>query len=1382
MKNQVSSMFASFKKLLCLSCLLVMCCGRMTFANPAMTESSGFTNLGLSSGLSQMSVMNIFQDSKGYIWFGTRNGLNKYDGSNMKIYKSGAADGSSGLIHRQVTALAEDRHGNLWVGTSQGLSRLDMDTDVITSYGAPAYPWLDTHIDEILVDSQERVWLATSKGLWLFVPQSESGQPLKLNGELDNEAVTVVKETADGHFIVGTQQKGVYVCDASFKKFKRYSTADLLPENNIADILVDNKANALWVATAESGIVRIDMSTDKARVYNTSNSPLSTNTIRCLAQHGNHIFVGTFDGLYVIDSSTGSLALHSRADKSRGTLSHFSIYSICVDRSGGIWVGTYSGGADYFSRYNNRFALHEPSDSHDIISGIFGPMVDAPSGTVYVGTEGGGLMEYNMKDGSSTNYLYDTSSVSTYSHNIIKSVLQENDIILCGTTQGTIYAFDKKQRRFSLKYRLPNTASLYSMMRASDGSLWVATSKPAMSLVKITPDGAIKDRFEVADTLWHPGSSRCLLELRPGVLLIGSRNHGLYKYDEKAARCESYTINGKDGKHLPSNYVSSILRDSKGRVWVSTFGGGLSLFDESKGIVKTVTAADGFQDEDITMAVEDRRGVIWFSATNCIMRYNPADGSVQNFMVRNNIGAQAFTPHCGALLRNGDVCFSVSKGFVTFSPDKLTINSYRPPVVLTGLEVNNREIVPADGEILSVELDNTDLIELDYNQNNLTISYAALNFVNPEQNTYAVRLRGYDDEWHNVGNRRTAYYTNLKPGKYVFEVKAANNDGVWNEEPRSVRITVHPPVWATWYAYLFYAVVFFGTCFLIGYYVVKKKALEQRVHFQRMEQERSEEFHRTKLQMFTNFSHELRTPLTLILSPLEELLHRTDFNNGVKNKLSLIYNNSQRMLILVNQLMDLRKTQSGKMKLNVSKDDMCSFMQEMYCAFNHLAAGKDIDFVYDSDVERLPAWFDKSVCDKVIFNLLSNAFKFTRPGDRIVMTLGGVTEGLREPEGFGLKQRTDAGHRFVHLSVSDTGRGIPPEDLVKIFDAFYQVEGTQPKEATGTGIGLSLTKMIVGLHHGVIWAENNAGGGAVFHVLLPIDREAYSDDEMDNEAAGRVVVDVIPPEKTEAINLDRRYTVLLVEDTEEVRTYVRDCLTPYFDVIEADNGETAFDLAVEKYPDIIVSDIMMPRKNGLELCSQIKEDLRTEHIPVILMTARCMVMHIKEGFSSGADDYIVKPFSMDVLIYRIRNILASREKLKKLYGKKFSLESMGIKIVSAEDKFTQKFFEVIEQNITNPDLNIDMICREVGLSRTNLYRKLKAITDLSPIELIRNKRLEVATRLLRESDYTVSEISTYVGFNSHAYFTQCFKAAYGCSPSEYLASERTGVATEVMAE
>ena len=450
------------------------------------------------------------------------------------------------------------------------------------------------------------------------------------------------------------------------------------------------------------------------------------------------------------------------------------------------------------------------------------------------------------------------------------------------------------------------------------------------------------------------------------------------------------------------------------------------------------------------MIVEDDKGVLWLSASNSIISYNPDDGSIHNYGVSNDLGAQEFSPHSGVLMEDGEVAFSSGKGFVTFDPSNIKINSYLPPVVFTALEVNNEKIVPSESEILNVELDNTSRIELKYNQNNISISYAALNYVYPDQNSYSVRMKGYDDEWHDVGHRTSAYYTNLKPGHYVFEVRAANNDGVWSDEVRSLEIIVRPPVWATWYAWVLYTVLFFGTIILIGYYIIKKKALEERVRYQRMEQERSEEFHRTKLQMFTNFAHELRTPLTLILSPLEELLHRTDFNNGVKNKLSLIYNNSQRMLILVNQLMDLRKTQSGKMKLKVSNEDMCSFMQEMYCAFNQIAEGKDIKFTFETAEERLPAWFDKTVCDKMLFNLLSNAFKFTHPGDSVTMSLMRLDPSAAADFGNRLENVVSPDGKYVHISVSDTGCGIPSEELVRIFDPFYQV-GESCKEGATVG-------------------------------------------------------------------------------------------------------------------------------------------------------------------------------------------------------------------------------------------------------------------------------------------------------------------------------------------
>lgn len=773
--------------------------------------------------------------------------------------------------------------------------------------------------------------------------------------------------------------------------------------------------------------------------------------------------------------------------------------------------------------------------------------------------------------------------------------------------------------------------------------------------------------------------------------------------------------------------------------------------------------------------MEDKNSNIWFSSNNGISRFNPATDEIYTYKV-NSTGVLEFTPHSGTALADGSIAFSASNGFITFRPEDMHLTPQQSPLVFTNLTVNNNQIVPegADG-ILKTTVDDTQTINLNYNQNNISIRYSALNYTDAGFNQYAFRLKGYENKWNYVGNRREAFYNNLDPGKYTFEVKASNNDGVWNDEIRRLDIVIAPPLWGTWYAYLFYIIVIAGTITLIMYYLIKKRDLEQALQYKSLEQQRAEEFHQTKLRMFTNFSHELRTPLMLILAPLQELLDRNDLNTTIKNKLNLIYNNSQRLSLLVNQLMDLRKSQAGKLHLKIAKDEMCSFMQEIYSAFNQIAISKDIDFSYECTEERIAAWYDKSLLEKVVFNLLSNAFKYTPANGKVTLMLKKLLKTNLPPE---KAQYLPHGEKFVHIIVNDTGKGIPESEMTNIFAPFYQIQDGRSKDKVGTGIGLSLTQSIVELHHGTIWVENNADGGAAFHVILPIDKSDYQEDEIDKDAANRVVVDVIPSaSEPEQFELEKKYTVLLVEDNEEVRAYVKECLEPYFTVLEAGDGNTAFDIVADKYPDIVVSDIMMPGKDGLELCQEIKQDLRTGHIPVILMTARSMVMQIKEGFSSGTDDYIVKPFNMDVLILRIKNILISREKLRSLYGKKFSPEALGIEIVSSNDRFTQKFFEVIEQNISNPDLNIELLCKEIGLSRTNLYRKLKAITDLSPVELIRNKRMEIAAKLLVQSDVTVSEVSTYVGFNSHAYFTQCFKAVYGTSPTEFLAEHKKSTTT-----
>ena len=1334
-----------------------------------------FSNISLEDGLAQLSVLVICQDSKGYMWFGTRNGLNRYDGSNMVCYKHRTDDPAS-LVDNHIVALVEDDEQRLWIGSMGGLNRLDLRSDRMKVFPGTQYPAFSNGAQALYQDSRRRLWIGTYEGIYLYDPDREDFLPVNLSNVFKGGQVTCIYETSRGKLVFCTKRKGIYVCNLDLDEVSYYakdSSTNPIPSNYINGVFEDSRQQ-IWLETGDCGLIRMSPDGDIATL-NASNSPLTTNMIRCAVENDGTLYIGSDDGLYLYDLETASIEAHSSARHRPGQLSHFSVFSACVDRSGNLWVGTYAGGVDVSSKYAQRFSLLDPFSATGMIPGIIGPIIsnddtEGEAQQMYVATEGCGLLEYSPDTPhTSRYYLYDPGS-SISSQNIIKSILKEGDLIWCGTAQGTLYRFNRKSHRFSLYHKIPQNraVSIYAIDRDSDGNLWLATSKPGYGLIRLDKELREQYQFHVGtEDKWSFPSLRCLLRLEDDQFLIGSRHDGLYKFDVRSGHLTRYHEEGQGTLHLPANYVTSIVRDSKSHIWVSTYGGGISLFDPDEGVLKSITRQDGLADDEICTIVIDRNDDLWVSASNYISKYEPVRESIRNYQV-GVLGTQEFTPHCGTLLPNGNICFSASNGILSFNPELLQLNPFVPPVCLTDLTINNVKVTPGTGSPLAKVLDETENLRLAHDQNNITIRYCALNFVFPSLNQYAVRLTGYDKDWNYVENRQEAYYTNLRPGKYVFEVKASNNDGLWNETPRRLAIQILPPVWATWYAYLFYALSVLGTLTLILYYISKKKALEQILLYKQKEQQRQEEFHQARMRMYTSFSHELRTPLTLIISPLEELLNSGSFNLSVKNKLDLIYNNAQRLLLLVNQLMDLRKSQAGKMEVKIIQDDLCQFVQEIWRTFTHIADEKNIQLCFEPEDGHLMAWYDKFLFEKLVFNLLSNALKNTAYNGHVQISVHPTRLGEIDPSRRLALDSLPAGIRLAHLTIRDDGCDIPPEEVEKIFEPFYQGQTNPSNKVSGTGIGLSLCQSVASLHHGTIWAENNPEGGACFHVIIPIDKTAFSDDDIETDARKNMATDIVPFEKvSEDFQFDRRYKVLLVEDNDAVRSYIKDCLERYMDVMDTDNGETALEWVMEANPDIVISDIMLPRKDGLELCMQIKENMLTGHIPVILMTAKSMAIHIIEGYSAGADDYIVKPFNVNVLISRIKNILSAREKMKELYGKEFTRKMLGIDSSGREDLFAQKLIELIKQNIANPELSIDMICREIGLSRANLYRKMKSFTELSPVELIRNMRLEMAADLLLHSNYTISEIATYTGFNSHAYFTSCFKTFYNCTPTEY---------------
>lgn len=1328
-----------------------------------------FSNLGLKDGLSQISVVKMLQDSKGFMWFATRNGLNRYDGTEFTVYKHVPED-SLTLSDNSILSLAEDAARNLWIGTSHGLNMMDMKTEHIRRFDHPKYGNMGSwQISVLFVDSNDRLWVGTNNGLFRYVSESDTFQQIDLNGAIKGEDVGAIYETRKHQLLIGTN-KGLFVCDMNAKVLKHIpadgSRGALLP-SNIATLFEDSYGK-IWGGGNTSGLFQVDLTEDSVRTFHMGNSELTTNSIRCVAEVYGLLLIGTFDGLYVMDLSTHKLRQHPDIFMGTGSLSHFSIYSLLVDRTQTVWVGTYAGGVGFSNKFNNRFAFHDPVEELDAFFGIYGNAVCTEDSTLYIATEGRGLLDYNLNTGTYRNFLIEEDSHSQYNQNIIKSLLRDGGVLYCGTSRGTIYKFDISKQSFSLFFEFPNGMSIYGMLLDEKGGMWIVGSNSDYGLTYLDADKKLNRPFLKLPGSPTIGSSRCLLRLRDNVLLIGTRSNGLIKYDIEKQELTTYDDKkSRKEERLLNNYVTSITRDSKGRVWIGTFGGGIALYDEKEGIVRSVTQADGLLSNDVCAIVEDSEHKLWISLSNGIAEYFPEEDKIINYSSQNGIGIEEFTPHSGALLANDELYFSGNNGFVTFHPHDLQMNPFVPPLVFTNLYVNNKLITVGDdtGILPSSVLDDVEAIHLKYDENNISVGYCALNYIFAQQNQYAVFLKGYDEDWNFVANNHRAYYTNLSPGKYEFEVRAANNDLIWTQEPRKLRIIVHPPFWRTWYAYTFYTLLFISVIVLIMYYMLKKQKLETELQYQQKEREHLEAFHQEKIRMFTNFSHELRTPLTLIIAPLEELLSVQTLSSTVKNKISLIHTNAQRLLLLVNQFLDLRKNEEGKLTLHVTHTDFYPFMLEIYYAFNYLAQNKSITLKFEQEKESAYVWLDKVLMEKVVFNLLSNAIKFTPEGGEVTFSFAKISrEDLPSSyqENLSLPPNTE----YLCLRVADTGVGIPDKDMNYIFNPFYQVEsnGSSLKKL-GTGIGLSLTNSIIHLHHGYIEVMKNTPRGTVFNVYLPVSSCAYDDAVLVKEEYKE---EVIPMEENAHFEIERKWTVLLAEDNDEVRNYVKGCLEPYFYVIAVDNGKDALDLCYEKYPNLILSDIMMPKMDGLELCNRVKNDMQLGHIPVILVTAQSMIMQIKEGYFVGADDYIVKPFSIDVLICRIQNLLESREKLKKMYGKKISPETMGIEIVSGDDRFTQKLFDVIEKHLTDPGLNIDVISQEMGLSRANFYRKLKEITELTPIELIRNKRLEVAAKLLLTSDYTVSEIAVYTGFNSHSYFTTCFTKFYGYSPSEWV--------------
>ena len=1327
------------------------------YTKAVYAENVSFESLTTRQGLPQMSVLDIIQDDQGYIWFATRDGMARYDGYSIDVFQNRTNDSLS-LSNNYVISLGKDKEGALWIGTLYGLNRYSPTTEEFEQFYAKEgdeHSLSSSIIRRVYVDSKGKVWICTDNGLNLFDSDYQNFIHYSPDTTKNFRINTIIDLDTDNNYLVGTDNE-LLLFNSSQNEFFP------LPDKQIISgikILYKGTDGSIYIGTSENGLFVLDRQLAiKAHYINQAHNlnSISNNSVRCITEdHVGNILVGTFNGINIFNPQKKTFTAYQQKSDNQNGLSHFSIHSTYCDKDNTIWLGTWAGGVNYFNLQNNNFfQFYTPTFEGKRLLGIVGPLVNDVNG-IWIGLEGGGLLHYDILKREYVRYnINNKEGDFDFRSNIVTCLYNNGSILYIGTNSGKLSLFDIHQKKTLRTITLPGGSSIITVHPDSKGNILLGISG-TRGLVYISAEGNIQTSFYLPSGKEITFSNICsILEDGDGYFLLGSNSHGIYRYNFQTQDCSSFLHVDKNGLNI---CVNQLYRDINNQIWVATARQGIIGLTSDKEVAHQYTIDDGLKSNTICAITGDTNGNIWASTFSSVAKITPKEKNISNFT-----GFQVNEFALRSCLRTDSTCyFGGDIGIVSFNPSHRSTNTNIPPVVIKNISINNKRIPLKQLNI------HEDVIVVDYNESNITFDYRALNFIRSDQNQYAYYMEGFDKNWIHVSNRTMAHYTNLPAGKYIFHVKACNNDNVWNEEGISVRLEVLPPPWKTWWAIGIYILILLGITVSYLHYLKVRIKLTNDVHIKQMEQENSEKLHNDRINLFTNFSHELRTPLTLIIAPLEELLNRPDLPSTIKKPLELMYSNSKRLLFLINQLMDFRKKEAGQMNLRAAEGNFSKFIEEIVLAFKELTHSKGITLSYDMTDNPVNLWYDRGLMEKVLFNLLSNAIKNTPNGGKIEI---------------GITYNEERSHSIL-LTIKDTGIGIPEDKLSAIFDPFYQVNESD-SSTPGTGIGLYLTKAIVEMHKGRIYVESVLEQGSTFFVELPLGNAHLSTDEIienykDSENITRYTNLSLTefdsdeqPDETEEHTKNKKHTILIVEDNKELRHYMKRNLATLYNIIEAADGEEAKIKSFSYMPDLIVSDIMMPRTDGIQLCRIIKNDLRTGHIPVILLTARTTVLQVEEGLKIGADDYITKPFNMMHLKARIVNLLTSREKLKDLYSKNFNTHDIGANITSADDRFLQKLYSVMEENISNPELNIEKFCNEIGMSKTNLYYKIKQLTNFSPTEFMRRSRLQMAARLLIEKKITVSEVSTLVGFNSHSYFCSCFKAVYGCSPTEYV--ERNG--------
>ena len=1299
-----------------------------------------FTVIDSHDGLSQTDIKAILQDSEGFMWFGTRNKLNRFDGNTIRVFD--CYDPVTNKRNNNISSLFEDRKKHLWVGTDKGVFIFDPVFEKFTFMNDTTQNGLRMRdwVSDIQEDSDGNIWIVLpNQGLFKY----RDNAPLehfpfgnaKLPDQGNPQCLCIDKS---GRLWVGTNGKGVYLYNKENNKFIQYlgnNAGETLSGENIYKMC--DYGDELIIGIHEGKLRKLNKR--KNTVVDVNAPEVHYKIIRDVACFDDELWVGTQSGVYVINELKNKVSHIYNDPMCLYSLSDNQIGRIYRDRENGIWIGTNLGGVNYLPQRGIEFVRHVPlTTPYTISSKRVRELVEDEDGNIWVGTEDAGVNIYDPRTGAFKKIGRDIGPKHVYEKTL--SLLADKNNIWVGFFKNGLDIVDRKNfsiRHYSGEQLKLNEASIYALCEDRNGKIWIGNGwgvyvgdKETMNFSRL-PQFGLNYIFDI-------------IEDSDGYIWVATMGNGVYKYDPRTKKTKHFVHREGDDTSLSSNSVSNVTETSSGQIWFSTDRGGICRYNEADDSFTTFSEKQGLPDDTAYKILEDKNRNLWFGTNRGLVKFNPETGQCEVFTTDNGLPGNQFNYKSALVSSSGIFYFGSSEGLISFDPYQIHKNSCIPSVFITKLLIGNKEVsLRSKNSPLKKSILYTDEITLNYNQANVGFEFATLSYVTPSANMYAYKMENIDDDWIYTRDSHNVSYANMPPGSYVFRVKGANNDGLWNESGAMIKITVLPPWWRSPISYLVYGFLAVFIFYLWFRWYKCKNEVKAAEKQQLFESEKEKELYSSKIEFFTHIAHEIRTPVTLINGPLESMLEMNITDPEIKKNLQIMSRNTSELLTLINQLLDFRKMDSNQMQMNFVTLNVSDVLKDEYSRFETMALSENRHMEISLPETDVYMSADRGSFVKILNNLFSNAIRYS--DDRIII-------------------RLEPGETDFKIVFLNDGQLIPPELRQTIFDPFYQMK-KNANAFSSTGIGLSLARSLSELHHGSLSYEEQDGmNGFVLKFpavqntgkidVLSLDEELLSEDsDVDDEKLSTKVI-------------------LVVEDNVELLNFMVDKLKQQFAVEQAQNGVEAMKILEEKNIGLVISDIIMPEMDGFELCRNIKSNIELCHIPVVLLTAKNDLDSKIEGLKMGADVYIEKPFSFQYLLAQLTSLFDNRKREKEAFMRKpfVPVSSMGMS--KADEELMNKLVSIIEDNITDPNFGVERLSEIVFMSRSSLHRKIKVISGNSPADFIRLIRLKKATELIIEGRHRIGEICFLVGINSPSYFIKLFQKQFGMTPKEFEKQQR----------